>query len=424
MGKSTTVLVVDDDPDILLLTSEILRRAGYEVLFASTGKGCLEAVRTHHPDLVLMDVVLPDVTGVEVCRQIKGDHLLRGTLVILISGIRVSSDFQADGLNVGADGYVVKPISNKELIARVQAMERIKRAEEALQASEVRYRRLFETAQDGIVILDGDTGKIDDVNPFLIELLGYPREDLLGKRLWEIGLLKDPESGQTALRELHDNGFFRYRDLPLETKSGKKIVIECVSNVHDVEGKKVIQCNIRDVTERKLLEEKLQSMSLVDDLTGLYNRRGFFALSEQQLKIMERTKQEALIFFVDLDNLKQINDTLGHQAGDNAIIEVASVLKETFRKSDIIGRLGGDEFSVFAIDATREMGALLINRLQDALEVTNQLKPQKYMLSLSTGIARYDPDSPSSLDELIARADALMYEKKRAKQTVTGTPLS
>jgi diguanylate cyclase (GGDEF)-like protein/PAS domain S-box-containing protein len=409
--------VVDDDHDLLALTSEILRRAGYEVLEASTGRDCLETVRTQHPDLVLLDVVLPDATGVQVCKQIKDDQQLRGTLVILISGVLVSSDYQADALNVGADGYILKPISNKELLARVQAMERIKRAEEALQASELRYRRLFETAQDGILTLDGDTGAIDDVNPSLVEMLGYAREELLGKKLWEIGLFQDAEAGKAAFMEVHDKGSFRYKDLQLETRLGREIAVECAaSNVHDVDSKKVIQCNIRDITDRKRLEERLQAMSLVDDLTGLCNRRGFFALSQQQLKIEGRTKQEALIFFVDLDNMKRINDALGHQEGDNALVEVASVLKETFRKSDIIGRLGGDEFAVLAIDATRETENVLTSRLQDALAAANQRKPRKYTLSLSTGVARYDPDKPSSLDELIARADALMYEKKRTKQ--------
>jgi diguanylate cyclase (GGDEF)-like protein/PAS domain S-box-containing protein len=408
--------VVDDDHDLLALTSEILRRAGYEVLEASTGRDCLETVRTQHPDLVLLDVVLPDATGVQVCKQIKDDQQLRGTLVILISGVLVSSDYQADALNVGADGYILKPISNKELLARVQAMERIKRAEEALQASELRYRRLFETAQDGILILDGDTGEIDDVNPFLIEMLGYTRKELLGKKLWEMGLFQDVETGKAAFAELHDKGYFRYKDLLLETKSGQEITVECISNIHYVDSKKVIQCNIRDITERKRLEEKLQSMSFVDDLTDLFNRRGFFALAQQQLTIAKRTKQEVLLFFVDLDNMKQINDALGHQEGDNALIEVAAVLKETFRKSDIIGRLGGDEFAVLAIDARDETEKALMNRLQNALEASNQLKPRKHTLSLSTGLARYDHGKPSSLDELIARADALMYEKKRTKQ--------
>ena len=416
MDKRTRILVVDDDPDMLLLTSEVLRRAGHEVLEASTGNGCLEIVGARHPDLVLLDVVLPDVTGVEVCRKIKADPQLRGTFVILVSGVHVSSDYQADGLNVGADGYIVKPVANKELLARVQAMERIKRAEEALEASEVRYRRLFETAQDGILILDGDTGEIDDVNPFLIDMLGHTREELLGKKLWEIGVFEDAEAGRAALSELQNKGFLRYRDLPLETKFGRDIAVECVSNVHDVGGKKVIQCNIRDVTDRKRLEEELQNMSLVDDLTGLYNRRGFFALSQQQLKLAERTKQEMLLFFADLDNMKEINDTLGHQEGDNALIDVAAILKETFRRSDIIGRMGGDEFAVLVLGTTGETGEVLMGRLRTALEACGQPKTRKYRLSLSVGIAVYDPQNPCSLDDLIAQADALMYEKKRNKQ--------
>ena len=416
MSKPAKVLVTDDDPQLLQLTTELLRRAGYEVLEASTGGECLEVVRAHHPDLLLLDVVLPDITGVEVCRRIKNDQQTRGTFVILVSGVQVSSDSQANGLGVGADGYIIKPIPNKELLARVQAMERIKRAEEALRASEVRYRRLFETAQDGILILDVDTGEIHDVNPFLTNMLGYTREEMLGKKLWELGAFKDIEASKAAYAELQRTGYVRYEDLPLKTKDGRDIAVEFVSNVYLINHHRVIQCNIRDITERKQLQEKLESMSLVDDLTGLYNRRGFFALSQQQLKMAERTKQTVLLFFADLDNMKQINDTVGHQEGDTALVDIAAVLKETFRKSDIIGRVGGDEFAVLAIDTTDETEAVLTNRLKGALGVCNRLRTGKHTLSLSTGVARSAPENPSSLDELMTRADRLMYEQKRTKQ--------
>jgi diguanylate cyclase (GGDEF)-like protein/PAS domain S-box-containing protein len=415
VSEPATVLVTDDDPQLLLFTTELLRRAGYEVLEATTGTGCLEAVRVHHPDLVLLDVVLPDMTGIEVCRRIKTDQQTRGTFVILVSGVQVSSEAQADGLNVGADGYIIRPIPDKELLARVQAMERIKRAERGLQASEVRYRRLFEAAQDGILILDAATGEIDDANPFLINMLGYTREEILGKKLWELGAFKDAEACKAAFEELQRTGYVRCEDLPLTTKDGRDVTVEVVSNVYVVNHHKVIQCNFRDITERKRLEEKLQSMSLVDDLTGLNNRRGFLALAQQQLKIAERTKQKVLLFFTDLDNLKQINDTSGHQEGDNALVETAAILKETFRKSDIMGRVGGDEFAVLAIDSTDETGDVLRNRLQSALDAFSKLKSRKYTLSLSTGVARSDPENPSSLDELMTRADKLMYEQKRTK---------
>ncbi len=133
-----------------------------------------------------------------------------------------------------------------------------KRAEEALQVSESRYRRLFEAAHDGILILDADTGKITDVNPFLIDILGHSYDEFLGKELWEIGLLKDIESSKAAFLELQTKGYVRYEDLPLKTKDGRSIDFEFVSNVYLVNNKKVIQCNIRNITERKRAEEALR----------------------------------------------------------------------------------------------------------------------------------------------------------------------
>jgi DNA-binding response OmpR family regulator len=150
MGKTVKILVAEDDPDLLLLTTQVLRKAGYDVLEASTGKGCLEAVRAHHPDIVLLDVMLPDTAGTEVCRQIKTDEALRGIFVILISGIQVSSDHQADGLNVGADGYIIKPIANRELLARIQSIVRIKQAEDALREKEREQQKLILELQEAL----------------------------------------------------------------------------------------------------------------------------------------------------------------------------------------------------------------------------------------------------------------------------------
>ena len=128
----------------------------------------------------------------------------------------------------------------------------------ALRTSEIRYRRLFEAARDGILILDPNTRKITDANPFMSELLGYAHEELLGKELWEIGLLKDEKASQSAFRELQKKHFIRYEDLPLQNKAGQRHEVEFVSNLYDEDGRKVIQCNIRDITERKRAEELLR----------------------------------------------------------------------------------------------------------------------------------------------------------------------
>jgi two-component system, cell cycle sensor histidine kinase and response regulator CckA len=148
------------------------------------------------------------------------------------------------------------------------------RSEEAIKDSEVRYRRLFEAAQDGILILDANTGLITDVNPFLMELLDYSREEFIGKALWEIGPFKDVAASKTAFRELQSQKYVRYENLPLATRAGRSINVEFVSNVYRVNNKKVIQCNIRDITRRKqdeLTEQQLrqaQKMEAVGQLAG------------------------------------------------------------------------------------------------------------------------------------------------------------
>jgi PAS domain S-box-containing protein len=128
--------------------------------------------------------------------------------------------------------------------------------EQALKASEIRYRRLFETAQDGILILNADTGEIDDANPYLTDMLGYSHEELLGKKLWEIGPDKDTEASRARFRKLQRDGCIHYDDLPLETCTGRRVQVEFVSNVYRVNGCKVIQCNIRNITERKRAEKR------------------------------------------------------------------------------------------------------------------------------------------------------------------------
>jgi diguanylate cyclase (GGDEF)-like protein len=165
---------------------------------------------------------------------------------------------------------------------------------------------------------------------------------------------------------------------------------------------------------RRMLSE-LRALSLVDQLTGLSNRRGFLLLAEQQLKVANRTKRGMVFVFADLDGMKQINDTMGHQVGDLALVEAAHVLRETFRESDIIARIGGDEFAIVAIEADKEGAEALTRRVQEVLAARNAKGDRRYSLSMSVGVARYDPGSPCTLDELLARADELMYRQKHVR---------
>lgn len=174
--------------------------------------------------------------------------------------------------------------------------------------------------------------------------------------------------------------------------------------------------SIRYAIERQRLMEEVRGLSIVDELTKLHNRRGFLTLAQQQLKIANRMKRGMLLFFMDLDNMKKINDTLGHHEGDLALMEIAAVLKETFRDSDIIARIGGDEFVVLAIDIPESSAEIFTARLHENLRNRNSRGKHPYKLSISMGIAHYHPEFPCSIDELLGRADSLMYEQKWGNQ--------
>lgn len=164
------------------------------------------------------------------------------------------------------------------------------------------------------------------------------------------------------------------------------------------------------------LQEKLLKMSVTDELTGLYNRRGFFTLVAQQLRLSQRQKDKVYLLYADLDNLKGINDSFGHQEGNRALIDSADILRQTFRESDIIARIGGDEFVVVPIGSTGEGAEKAVSRLHRNLKQENTRKKRKYMLSLSIGMAYYDPANPYSIDELLRTADESMYADKQKKK--------
>jgi diguanylate cyclase (GGDEF)-like protein len=181
-------------------------------------------------------------------------------------------------------------------------------------------------------------------------------------------------------------------------------------------GPSLIVRSVRHAIERHRLFSALRSLSLIDDLTGLYNRRGFADLGEQYLKLARRSGRGVTMVYVDLDRFKTINDSLGHHVGDRALLKVADILRATFRRSDIIARLGGDEFGVLALEAADESSETLVERLRERVDDFNESSPEPYQLSVSIGMAHHDDDPRVRLEDLVAEADAAMYREKHGKR--------
>jgi diguanylate cyclase (GGDEF)-like protein/PAS domain S-box-containing protein len=291
-----------------------------------------------------------------------------------------------------------------------------------IRTSELRYRRLFEAAQDGILLLDAATGAITDVNPFLIKLLGYSREEFLQKKLWEVGAFQDIKASQETFAALQENEYVRYEDLPLRARNGRMVDVEFVSNVYLVGGEKVIQCNIRDISERKQAQdallksqELLLEQSVRDHLTGLFNRRYMEETLERELLRATRKHLRLGIIMLDMDDLKRFNDTWGHAAGDEALRQLGSLLLNQVRGEDIACRYGGDEFILILPDASPQVTlrrAEQIGKLArwTYLQVDGQGLPA---VTLSLGVAIF-PEHGSTSAAILKAADTALYRAKHA----------
>jgi diguanylate cyclase (GGDEF)-like protein len=201
------------------------------------------------------------------------------------------------------------------------------------------------------------------------------------------------------------------KGLPIENRP----VLAILKKVAEIEVE--LSLAKQEIERRKQREDELRTLSLTDELTGLYNRRGLGVLAEHQFRISNRLGQKLFLLYADIDGLKDINDTLGHREGDRVLVRVADILRETYRNSDIIARMGGDEFVVFPMGTSGDDIGMNVSRLQKNIDLHNAQAAPSQRISMSSGVAYYDPESPCTVDELLAKADHAMYENKRLKRS-------
>lgn len=308
-ATQTNILIVDDTPDNLRLLTKILESQGYIVRKSLNGRMALQGVQRDPPNLILLDINMPDMNGYEMCQKLKESETTAQIPVIFVSALERLED-KVRAFELGGVDYITKPFQEQEVLVRVK-------------------------------------------NQLLIQ---QQHQQLI-------------EQNQRLEREIQ---------------------------------------------ERLKAEAEVRQLSLRDELTGLYNRRGFFLLAQQQLKTAQRTKNKCCLIFADLDGLKKINDTLGHELGDKVIVDAAQILRQTFRDADILARFGGDEFTLFLLGEEIHSQDFK-TRLQTNIDFFNQNSQRVYKLSISIGIQPCDINNNCSLEEWIAKADKLMYEHKHTK---------
>lgn len=276
MERKLDILILEDKPDDAKLVERALRSGGIEfsVRRVDTREDFLRAIERQHPDAILADFRLPHFDGRTALKL--ANELLPLVPVIIVTGTMID-EAAVELLHEGAADYILKdrlsrlaPAVRRALAEADNARNR-KAAETALRDSELRYRRLFESAQDGILLLDGASGKIFDANPYLADLIGCTADDLVGRTVSEIGAINGSKAAGEAFAQLPKSDYVRYEHLPLKSRTGAMVDVEVVSNAYLVAGTRFIQCNIRDIRERvvaqRLLEEQLNELRQFQKVT-------------------------------------------------------------------------------------------------------------------------------------------------------------
>ncbi len=315
--------------------------------------------------------------------------------------------------------------SKQKLYESKQELEvKVEERTHDLEKSNTELKQILNCSADGIAVVGLDY-TIQRVNGVFAEMTGFAEEDLIGMNCYDSFVKKETcESEYCSVKTILKGEKRVDKEIVLQTHDGRSIpCLVTAFPFYSPENELIgIVEEFRDISARKKMEDRLRELSITDELTGLLNRRGFLAIAEKHFALGNRFEKHMYLLYADIDNMKWINDNLGHSFGDEALIETADVLKNTFRKADLIciGRLGGDEYAVlmFSNRESEDFEHPTVKRVEKNIAERNKIPDRQYALSVSMGIVRYSPEEFSSLEEFISRGDDAMYSHKREKQDI------
>ncbi len=424
------ILIVDDNEINLMLFQRLLEGDGVEVHAVESGRQALDLCRTMDFAFILLDVQMPGMDGFETARAIREMKQGNPPPVVFATAIHQDEDHVRQGYESGAVDYLFKPVDPQQLKSKVQVfldlfrqrcrleeeIEKKRRTEKALRRAEEKYRTIFEHAVEGIFQCTPD-GRILEANPALARILGYESPAQFMEEVPDVGeaVFLSPELRREYLRQLENDGQVTNYEHQVRRRDGSIIWISESSRlVRDPEGEVMhIEGLVEDVTERKLSELDLQRRATMDVLTGAPNRYLFFDRLSQALAHAARYGGHMAVMFLDLDGFKWVNDTHGHQVGDELLTEVVGRIRRRVRASDTLGRLGGDEFGLILSKLKiPDDAARVAQDVVETLRLPFDIQGRECQVGVSIGVSCFPMDGESP-DELLNRADEAMYQAKR-----------
>ncbi len=409
--KGYKILLVEDDIIDQMAFKKMVRRGelDYEYMIAGSAEEATAAVESDSFDLVITDYMLGDGTAFDIMK------LLKETPIIITTGVG-NEEIAVRAMHEGACDYLVKdnegnylkvlPITIEKAIERIQSQKQLKILSHALMS-----------IGDSVYITDIDDNIIF-VNKAFTETFGFSEEEVIGKSYCMLSKCID------LCHELHrdcngtDEGLYMNEIYHVKKDGSEFPSLVSSSSIQDDSGNMLAKVEVvRDITEIKDAQKKLQLYATTDILTGALNRRAGIIVLEKQIQLCKRNEWDLIIGYIDMDGLKLVNDTYGHQEGDDYILLITNVLKGIIRESDGLCRLGGDEFLLVLPECDMEKGEQVLSRIEKALDEINAKKEKPYKLSLSYGLIAYDFEEQPKIERLIAKADMEMYKHKNNKQT-------
>lgn len=407
--KGYKILLVEDDIIDQMAFKKMIRQKelNYDYLVVGSTEEAAAAVDGNAFDLVITDYMLGDGTAFDVMK------LLHETPIIITTGAG-NEEIAVRAMHEGACDYLVKdsegnylkvlPITIENAIERIRNQKQLRILSHALMS-----------ISDSVYITDINDNIIL-VNKAFSETFGYKEEEIVGKSSCILnknidGHLKDADWG-SSLEDIYMNEVYHVK------KDGSEFpALVSNSSIRDDNGNVIAKVGVvRDITEMKDAQKKLQVYATTDILTGTLNRRAGILVLEKQIQLCKRNDWNLTICYIDVDGLKEVNDTYGHQEGDDYILFVTSVLKEIIRESDGLCRLGGDEFLLVLPECDLAKAQAVLKRIDKSLEEHNARRLKPYKLGMSYGLVAYDFNEQPNIGRLIARADMEMYKNKHSKR--------